>query len=297
MRAHALRSAALCACIIAMMPMRRAAADEERKAFVWLPGPAREIPTTTSASRDAPVSAMAYGPRVRGDLAGEFGLFALLGDALEFRFGMRGMIEIEHQDAGLRGPPVPGLGKGPMLWRGLYGGSFAFSLPRLGRALGAHGGFELTAFVGHESDHATDISHPTLPPGAIDDGGGGNFVGGDVAVRFPLATALELSLRAQDRHYLVGVIANAPGLDVVLRFRALPEVQPLLGVFGERLFVHHDRNDAKNGHLITALVGVAFPGRAGEVTPFVSLEEGNAKGLLIDRTELRFAAGVRYAPF
>lgn len=294
MRALTLRSAVVMACVLSM---RAAAADEEPRAFVWLPGPAREIPTTTSASRDAPVSAMAYGPRVRGDLAGEFGLFLLRGAALEFRFGLRGMIEIEHQDAGLRGPPVPGLGKGPMLWRGLYGGSFSFSLPRIGRAFGARGAFELTAFVGHESDHATDISHPITPPGAIEDGGGGNFVGGDVAARFSLVTSIELSVRAQDRHYIAGAIKNAPGLDVVVRWRALPEVQPIVAVFGEELFVDHARNEATNGHLVTALLGIAFPGRAGEVTPFASIEQGNAKGLLIDRRELRLSLGIRYAAF
>ena len=56
-------------------------------------------------------------------------------------------------------------------------------------------------------------------------------------------------------------------------------------------------NGAKDGWFVAALAGLAVHGALGEVMPFVSVDAGNDKGLLINRRELRVSIGVRYAPF
>jgi hypothetical protein len=70
---------------------------------------------------------------------------------------------------------------------------------------------------------------------------------------------------------------------------------PQVAVFAEHLFAH----DAfvPDGSFFRAMAGVVLPGRVGEVEPFVSLDGGNGKGLLVQERELRLAVGVRYALF
>jgi hypothetical protein len=292
----------LCFLLLSLLAAVRTARAEEPTTVVWLPGAAREIPTTTSASRDAPVSALAYGPRVRGDLAGDLGIIGVRWSALELRFGARGMIEIEHSEPGLSGPlPLPGEGKGPMLWRGLFGISVAFSDELLGRRwFGERGAIEFTLSGGHESDHLTAPGPAYLDPpqpGDILEGGGGNYIGADLAVRFEAAPRWEIVLRLEDHVYWNGPLLNQLGGDAILRWRATGIAQPTVALFGEHLFADHTQNAANDGGSATALAGLALPGQLGEVTPFVSVQSGNAKGLLINRRETSGSVGVRYSPF
>jgi hypothetical protein len=205
------------------------------------------------------------------------------------------------------------------LWRGLVGATFALELPQVARAWLVPGSdLELGLIVGHESDHASSDSSSLLPPPgplAIPFGGGGDFLAPDIAVRLPAGPTVTLTLRLQDRIYfnefplIVGArfasddiadslhegLANAPGADLIVRWRACRWAEPQLAMFGEHLFPH----DAfvPDGQFFRAMAGVVLPGRVGELEPFVSFDGGNGKGLLVQERALRVSIGVRYAPF
>jgi len=278
----------------------------------WLPGADRAIPRTTSASRDAAVLEYAYGPRAQASLGAEPGLLEVRRPSSTLRLGLYGMVGLENATADRVFPPGE-------LWRGLVGASVALELPRLARAWLVPGStMEVALVLGHESDHATAGSSSTLPPPgpyAIPFGGGGDFLAPDIAVTLPAGRAVTITLRLQDRIYfnelplLFGSrtisdsvadglhegLLNAPGADLVVRWRAASWARPQVAVFAEHLFAH----DAfvPDGQFLRAMAGVVLPGRVGELEPFVSFDGGNGKGLLIQERELRFSVGVRYAPF
>jgi hypothetical protein len=277
----------------------------------WLPGPARAIPSTTSASRDAPVIEYAYGPRAQASIGAAPGLLEWHQGAVVHRVGFYAMAGLENATSGRFFPPNE-------LWRGLLGASFALELPSLARAWLVPGSdLEVALVVGHESDHATSSSTASLAapgPRDIPFGGGGNFVAPDVAVRLPVGRTMTLTLRLEDRIYFNELalvagrsasdavagdlhegLANAPGADLVVRWAPVPWAQPQLAVFAEHLFAHDAFVD--DGGFFRAMAGVVLPGRAGEVEPFGSFDAGNGKGLLVSRRELRLSVGVRYAIF
>jgi hypothetical protein len=265
-----------------------------------MPGNSREIPRTTSASRDVPASDLVFAPRVSGKAAVDFALFVVRGGGLAVRFGIDAFFELEHADVGLSGPlPLPGEGKGPMLWRGMYRMSLALSAEDLAHAwFGPRGAIEITGTVGHESDHVTGGSFDDAPErGDIVDGGGGNFVIFDAAVRAPLGDRVDLWGRVADRAYWLGPILHAPGLDMGLRWHLLPHLEPVVSLFGEALLVDHNQNAANNGGFAGMLLGLSLPGKLGEVIPYTAVDAGNNKGLLINRREIDVSIGVRYAPF
>jgi hypothetical protein len=288
---------------------RGARADVET---VWLPGPARAIPRTASASRDAAVFEYAYGPRAQASIGLEPGVLELRRPWLVTRFGLYALAGLENATNTRVFPPGE-------LWRGLVGVSFAWELPAAARAWLLPGGtLELGLVVGHESDHATASSSSALePPGprTIPFGGGGNFVAPDVAVRLPAGRAVTIDLRLADRVYfnalplLVGArvasdavagalhegLASAASVDVVVRWRALSWAHPIFAAYAEHLFAREPFVD--DGGFLRVMAGVALPGRLGEVEPFGSFDAGNGKGLLVERRELRLSVGVRYAPF
>ena len=306
-RARAL--AALLGCTLSLVTGEARADDVT---WVWLPGAARGIPRTSSASRDTPVLEYAYGPRAQASIGVEPGVFEVRRTSTVFRFGLYGLVGLENATSDRFFPPGE-------LWRGLVGVSFALELPRLARDWLVPGSsLEVGLVVGHESDHATVASSSTLaPPGplAIPFGGGGDYLAPDIAVRLPAGRAVTITLRLEDRIYfnelplLVGArtasdvvaddlhegLVNAPGADLVVRWRAVPWAEPQLAVFAEHLFPH----DAfvPDGQFLRAMAGVVLPGRVGELEPFASFDGGNGKGLLVQERELRFSVGLRYAPF
>jgi hypothetical protein len=300
MGARAISAGVVCVALAASSVARAesvASADTSR--VEWMPGSSREIARAVSASRDAPVSTLVFGPRVRAMPAADFAFAKLSLDGVALRFGMDGFIDLEHADTGYRGLPLPGRGNGPMLWRGVYRASLALSAERLARAwLGRGGAIEIAMTVGHESDHVTGASFDDAPRrGDIVAGGGGEFAIYEAALRAPLAAKVDVWGRAQDRAYFRGAIFHAPGLEGGVRWRAWPHLWPTFSVFGEGLLVNPNLNGARDGWFVAALVGLALRGTLGEVMPFVSTDAGNGKGLLINRREVRVSIGVRYAPF
>jgi hypothetical protein len=278
----------------------------------WLPGTARAMPRSTSASRDAPVFEYAFGPRAQASIGAEPGLLLVRRDASNLRLGFYALFGLENATSHRVFPPGE-------LWRGLVGAQIAWELPRLARAWLVPGSdIEIALVLGHESDHATSASSSTLaPPGplAIPFGGGGEYLAPDVAVSLPAGRYVTLVMRLTDRIYFnelplfVGArvasdavadglhegIANAASADLVATWRATSWAEPRLAVFGEHLFAR----DAfvPDGAFLRVMAGVVFPGRVGEIEPFASFDGGNGKGLLVQERELRFSVGVRYALF
>jgi hypothetical protein len=286
--------------------------DARGDGATWLPGSDRVIARTTSASRDTPLLEYAYGPRAQASIGMEPGIVEVRGVSLAFRAGLYAMTALENATSERLFPPSE-------LWRGLVGASFALALPNVANAwLGSGSDFEIGLIVGHESDHATSGSTSTLgPPGplALPYGAGGDFVAPDVAIRFIAGRTVTLTLRLADRLYfnafplIVGArgasdtiaqslhegVANAPGADLILRWRASASAEPQLALYGEHLFSRE--STIPDGQFFRAMAGVALPGRVGELEPFVSLDGGNGKGLLVEEREVRVSVGGRYAAF
>jgi hypothetical protein len=263
----------------------RASADDT--VISWLPGAARTIPRTDSASRDAPVFEYAYGPAAYDTIGGEWGWLLVSGRGLTFHLGQYAMLPMENHDSKRIFPPG-------QLWRGMTGGSVSLSLDALaGSWLGPGGALELSITVSHESDHG-DLDHPPAP-GDIPKGGGGQAVCPDIAIRVPVTSAFTLIARVQDRIYFQGALVHAPGADLVLRYALHERLVPQIAIFGEGIFPR--KESARNGFLVRLMLGLVVPGKIGEATFFWAADYGNGKGLLINTVEFRMSGGVRYSPF
>ena len=267
-----------------------------------LPGNAREISRASSASRDTPVLEGAYGPASQSSVGLEFATVRLHWEGISVRFAVHFLVALENHDKGfISGMPFVA----NQLWRGLWGSSLSFTSRSLSRQwFGPRGGLEVTTLFGHESAHAdADFrdTHPGFsgPPhrGDILRGGEGNYFQHDIAARLAPRDSLDLVLRVQDRIYVTGLMRHAPGLDLVLTWRPIPEIQPMVAIFAERLFVNPGENASENGAFARVMLGALLPGKLGVVTPFVSLDGGNGKGFLINQREARGSFGLRYSPF
>ncbi len=268
----------------------------------FLPADARAIPRTTSASRDAPVIEMAYGPRAYGSLGFAHGTFA----KNTWRFGVYAVIAYENDTSSSVLPKW-------VLARDFEGVTTAWSMPDTAkRWFGAGSMLELAVAIGRERAHqdvgaSVDAYRTTDIPW----GGGGWSVAPDVAVRLPVAKRVKLVSRVGDRiftnafplwfqqreasnvvaSYLEEGLIHEPWAELVLSWHAGRRVTPLLAVHGESMIAHDD--SARDGVLVRGVLGLALPGAAGTLMPFASGEAGNGKGLFINRRELRLSAGVR----
>lgn len=260
---------------------------QDETGFVWLPGSARAISRTESASRDAHVFEYAYGPVAQSSIGGEWGWYSLQREQTSFRFGMYAMMGMENHNEQELFPPY-------QLWRGMTGFVWGWSLDTLARRrFGAGGGCELGLVLGHESDHG-EMDDPRRP-GDISEGGGGDFFEPDIALRFTAGTAWVFTARVQSRLYMYGSLTAAPGVDCVVKWKFLPGMHPVLALFGEGLFPR--AKNENTGYFVRIMPGLAFPGKAGQFTFFLSLDHGNGKGLRINHKDTRYSFGVRYAPF
>jgi hypothetical protein len=255
--------------------------------FIWLPGSARAISRTESASRDAPVFEYGYGPVAQSSIGGEWGWFTLKNEQTSIRVGMYAMMGMENHNEQALFPPF-------QLWRGMTGFLWGWSFDALAkRWFGAGGGCELGLVLGHESDHG-DMEDPRKP-GDISGGGGGDFAEPDIAFRFTAGTAWVFTARVQSRLYFYGSLSAAPGIDCVVKWRILPGMNPVIAFFGEGLSPREKNETA--GYFIRIMPGLVFPGKIGQFTFFLSLDNGNGKGLRINHKETRYSFGIRYAPF
>jgi len=271
---------------LSMTPLRALAADDPPPGFTWLPGGARVIPRTSSASRDTPVLEYAYGPRAQGSLGGELGFLEQRWTLAALRLGMYGMITLENDQETIVFPRE--------YWRGHAGFSLTVASEALGRQFfGPGGAVEFGIVIGHESDHKTDAPNP-LDTFEYSLYGQMNFLTHDIAAKVAMGAVGEVRARISEKLLAGSAYTHSPSFDLELRFYALPWLEPLVAVFGEHLFAGADSRDC---YFARALAGIAFAGRFGELTPFASVDAGCGKGLLYERREGHVSGGFRYAPF
>ena len=267
---------------------------------LWLPEVPRAITQTDAASRDAPVTEVAFDKRPSAGVGLELGLAAWARTAGTWRLHVRGLATATNATGN---DLTPGQ---IARWQAGIGTTLELASHRLGTwelGLGVYQerAATLGGYVLPDPVRATDLPF----------GGGGTFLALDVAwqlQRGPVLWKVRVSERVHLPAFarLVGQrvwadvlgdffqdpLIHVPGLDATVRWLAARGCQPLLSVHAE-LGMPLDAWQSPVGHA-RLLAGVALPGARGELLPFVSLDVGHAAGLLINRQELRLALGVRY---
>jgi hypothetical protein len=273
-------------------------------ALQWLPGDARQVSRSSSASRYTAALEAILAPRFSVTLGSEFGLFAWRPGAFTLRAGALALFGLESRTPSQRLLPAPGGDSD--LWRGVLGYELAVSLDRLAAAaLGQHGALEVALGYYHESEHHTASNDPVVPGAAPDhpELRGrpqiGNFVAFDFAARLPFEP-LEVVIRHQSKLFTNGGATQqtpfraGTGEELVLQLhRVLPGVTPFWSTSAEVL-IARDRPPAR---YFRSLLGVALPGMRGEVRLYASYDVGAGKGLLIPERQNALGAGLRYTPF
>jgi hypothetical protein len=284
------------ACIVAVA----GGASASEAVVEWLPAESRAIPLSDSASRDAPVIELAYGPTVQASLGGEKGLVHRSYLGLDYRLSVYGLAAYELQTVAW--PP-------PEFLRTLGGVTASFAV----NAPASLGGI-LEISIGFGGEWATTVGPTEAPaamPGDIPFGGGGLFLLPEIAWRRDFGP-WQLTARLSERIDLPGVLlvfgeraladvvadavddsfTNVPAAEVALRWTAMPGWQPLCSVHGDVLFP--EDTSARTGWFVRGIVGLAITGVVGQLIPFLSADLGNGQGLLLNTREARFSAGVRY---
>lgn len=266
----------------------------------WFEPNARAVPLGLSATRDAPVFEIAYGPRAYGSLGIAPAIFTSgkKNDAL--RLGFSGVFSWESDDESHLGS---------LLYRDLETLSLSVARPD---AFATGSTLELTTLVGHEGAHADrDAVIDGYRTTDIPFGAGGWFLGLDVALRLRPSQRFSLVSRLGERLYLnafplwvgerevsdhvadalgEGTI-HAPFFALEMRHRTTRSVHAIASVWGEALVAHDD--SARDAVLVRGLLGAAMPGKTWEFVPFLSGEAGNGKGYFVNRRELRLSLGIR----
>ncbi|HEY3669277.1 MAG TPA: hypothetical protein VGL19_24935 [Polyangiaceae bacterium] len=270
---------------------------------VWLPGDAREVSRSSSASRDTAALEAIVAPRFSVTLGMELGLVAWRTPEVTLRAGTLALFGLESRTRSKRLFPAPGGDSN--LWRGILAYEVALSFDRVAAQLGQHGGLEVTLGYYHESDHHTASNDPVTPSSLADhpDLRGrpqiGNFVALDFASRFELC-GVETILRHQSKLFVNGAATpSAPfrtGMSDELTLQIhqlLRGVTPFWSTLAEALSAQ-GRAPARS---LRTLLGVALPGSSGELRLYASFDLGAERGLLVTEQQTALGAGFRYSPF
>lgn len=288
----------------AVPPQSVPAAGEPEPTWELLAGDAREITHATSASRDTALLEAIVAPRLSVTLGGEFAMLAYRPGPVSLRAGLFALFSLESRTPTTQLFPAPGGDSD--LWRGILGYELTCVFDRFAqRHLGDRGALELAFGYYHESEHHSASNHPVKPgegPDHPELRGRpqiSNFVMADLALRKVFFGELELVVREQNKLFTNGKPdAHEPfeygfGGDLIVRYRHYTWMQPFSATFAE-LLTSPVLRDARS---VRSLLGVAFPGRFGEVSVYTSIDAGAQKGLLIPVERTGFGGGVRYSPF
>lgn len=262
----------------------------------WFEGKARALPLGLSATRDAPVFELAYGPRAYGSL----GLAPAIFETGGLRLGFSGVFAWESDDESHLNS---------LVYRDLE----TLSLAVARDDVFANGStFELTSLLGHEGAHQDrDAVIDGYRSTDIPFGAGGWYLGLDVGLRLRPTSRFSLVSRLGERVYVnafplwvgqrevsdhatdalgEGTI-HAPFVALEARHRTTRSFHTLVSLWGETFVAHDD--SARDAVLVRALVGGILPGKTWDFVPFLSGEAGNGKGFFVNRRELRLSLGVR----
>jgi hypothetical protein len=283
----------ICIAMVILCGATEVRADDD---FTWL-GFARRVPRTWSASRDAPVLNLMVVPRDVRTAGGELAIATWRMSATSLRLGFAGLIELESDGETTGFGNLFPRANGAILWRGSYAWFAALSLDRAGEHMCNGCAIELALQYRHESQHYTGSQEGD--PGM--DVTGEPFVGDDLiadaAVAVPRGDWL-FTARALAFAFIPGrsSYAGGPALDLHVRYRASPRVQPFASGYAEQLFDRefHGRL-AGDAYLLRALAGVALPSALGDVMLYVSADAGNRKGIRGNTEEATIGVGARLA--
>jgi len=84
-------------------------------------------------------------------------------------------------------------------------------------------------------------------------------------------------------------------VDFSRRWIASSAMNPFITGFSEKMLARPETAD--DGYLVRGLAGIAFPGKSGEFSFYLSIDKGNGKGLLINTKENRITSVLRYCTF
>ena len=278
------------------------------EAVEWLQVGSRALSRGTSASPDAPATGVAYGPRASSRLGADVALATWRTDPRTLRLGLMGLVGFDN--AVSRSPLAGETGR-TAVEVGLAWSLDAWALGRLG----PRGLLELALVLGRRTAFGTE-RYLLGDPYRTDDvpfGGGGTYLGGDGVLRMGLGrgAAWELVLRLSLRGYLNAfpdLVGSRAASDVVAdslhegaEWQTTAEVgidrrlgthaRGYAALYGEAIGPHDDT--ARHLWLARLEVGAAAASGALELAPFVDIEAGHGPSLLVNRTELRLAAGVK----
>lgn len=259
--------------------------------------PSRAISLSDSASPSAPVTSYAWGPRARASVGVDVGLLGIR----RARLGLRALLAFADADQKRLFPADLG--------RAVVEAGLAWPLAaqtetrelELGLSIGREAAFTLQSFTLADAYHSDDVPF----------GAGGWYLGADLAFCAPLARAWLITTRTGVHFYtnlfpdLVGeheasdVVADqlregaelTTSFELGARYTKSPYYQPLARVYLDAIKPHDD--SAHPLWLGRLLVALALPRERLEIQPFFDTEAGHGEGLLVNRNQLRFGAGVR----
>ncbi|MBK7195158.1 MAG: hypothetical protein IPH80_21980 [Myxococcales bacterium] len=286
-----MRAAIVAALALAVAAPRPAVAER-----TWL-GPARRVPRTWSASRDAPTLNLLVAPRDVRTAGAELAIATVRGPTRSWRFGFAGLLELESDGQTTGFGNVFPAASGAILWRGSYAYYAALALDAAAARWCAGCALELSAQYRHESQHYTGSNHGDAGMDVTAE----PFVGDDVIIDVA-ATAVrgdwQLSGRALAFAFLPGRSSyhGGPGLDVHLRWRGWGRSQPFVSGYVEQLWgAELDGRRFADAYLARAMAGVALHSDLGDVMIYAVGDVGNRKGIRGLTEEATLGVGVRLA--
>jgi hypothetical protein len=272
----------------------------------WFQLGARALPAGDSASPDAPVLGVGYGPRAQSRLGLDVAIATTRTETRTRRLGFAALVGFDN--AVSRSPLAGELGSTAIEL------SLAWSLDAWAlRRLGPRGVLELALVLGRRTAFSTERT-VLLDPYRTDDvpfGAGGTYLGGEAEARLGLAAAWDLTLRLGLHAYLnafadlVGsreasdVLADylhegaewQTSLEAALERRLGATTRLRAAAYGETIGPHDDT--AKQLWLARLELGPGFAAGAFAILPFVDFDAGHGPSLLVNRTELRTTVGVK----
>jgi len=266
----------------------------------WLPGKSRAIALGDSASPHAPVTGYAYGPSAQASLGVDLGLYRWRSQRAEWRLGGSALVALDCAD---KRRVLPDQTQRTVLEFGVawsHTDSFGRTL-EFATVLGHRSATTLDGFSLRDAYHHNDVPF----------GAGGNYLGSEVGWRMAIAPQWTLTSQIGVRLFtnlFPDLIGQTEASDLLadslregsefelsselgIRWAASAGAHPLARLYLDAIEPHDDQ--AKKLWLARMMVGVALPGDTLEILPFMIVDAGHGEGVLVNRTELRLAGGVR----
>jgi len=272
----------------------------------WLTVGSRALPLGESAGPDAPVLGLTYGPRASSRIGGDVAIATGRSGTRTLRLGLAALVGFDNAGSRVSLPNEVGRTATELAL------AWAFD-DWAARRLGPRGVLEVALALGRRSAF---LEGRTVLPDAYrtDDvpfGAGGTYLALEPALRAACGTRWAGTLRLGFYGYLNGIVglfgarvasdliaddlhegaAWQTSLEVRADRIADGGTRAFASLYAEAIGPHDDT--AKHLGLVRGELGAALSSRALVFTPFLDIEAGHGPSLLVNRTELRGAVGVK----